>query len=263
MAESHLSAPKPRTVVGAQPVREALRAHGDGVQKLWLLEGAARLNGLKRLAESLGVPVREVARAELDRLSEGHAHQGAVCWAPPVRMTPAAELFARHTLILALDGIQDPQNFGAVLRSAVGIAEAAVLWGEHASAPLTPATFRASAGAIEHADLCRVASLPQALLDAQAAGFQIVGLDSHAEQPLTAVDLRLPSVLIVGGEGRGLSRVVRRHCTQLARLAKPRRIDSLNASVAAALALYEAQRQRPASEAALEPNPPQSHHPLG
>src|SRR5690606_32842855 len=218
-----------RTVVGAQPVREALRAHGDGVQKLWLLEGAARLNGLKRLAESLGVPVREVARAELDRLSEGHAHQGAVCWAPPVRMTPAAELFARHTLILALDGIQDPQNFGAVLRSAVGIAEAAVLWGEHASAPLTPATFRASAGAIEHAELCRVASLPQALLDAQASQLQIVGLDSHAEQPLTGVDLRPRSVLVVGGEGRGLSRIVRRHCTQLASLAPPRRIDSLNA----------------------------------
>lgn len=244
MSQAHSPTPKPRLVVGAQPVREALRAHGPQVRELYLLDGAARLNGLRRLAESITVPVREVSRAELDRRSEGHTHQGAVCWAPPLVFKPATELFAHHSLILALDGIQDPQNFGAVLRSAVGIAEAAVLWGEHASAPLTPATFRASAGAIEHAELCRVASLPQALLDAQAAQLQIVGLDSHAEQPLTGVDLRPRSVLVVGGEGRGLSRIVRRHCTQLASLAPPRRIDSLNASVAAALALYEAQRQR-------------------
>jgi 23S rRNA (guanosine2251-2'-O)-methyltransferase len=147
-------------------------------------------------------------------------------------------------LAIALDQVQDPQNFGAVVRSAVATGEAAVLWGEHASAPLGTATFRASAGAIEHATLCRVPALKDALRLAQESGARVVGLAARAERMLSDVDLRGPTVLVLGSEGSGLQPAVRRCCTELAAIVRPRILDSLNASVAAAIALYEAGKQR-------------------
>jgi 23S rRNA (guanosine2251-2'-O)-methyltransferase len=147
-------------------------------------------------------------------------------------------------LAVALDKISDPQNFGAIIRSAVGLAGAAVLWGEHSSAPLTPATFRASAGAVEHATLCRVPSLVTALEQAAAAGANLVGLDAQAPTTLDAIDLRGPTVIVMGSEDRGLSRAIRQRCTMLAKLPMSRTIDSLNVSAAASIALYEASRQR-------------------
>jgi 23S rRNA (guanosine2251-2'-O)-methyltransferase len=143
-----------------------------------------------------------------------------------------------------LDGISDPQNFGAVVRSAVGIAGAVVIWGEHASAPLSLATFRASAGAVEHARLCRVPSLTAAVTEAIAAGVEVVGLDAQADRALREVDLSKPCLLVLGSEGEGMSRSVRRALSTTARLAQSGRIGSLNASVAAAIALYEASNQR-------------------
>ena len=142
-------------------------------------------------------------------------------------------------LALALDGIQDPQNFGAVIRSAVGVADAAVLWGEHSSAPLSPATGRASAGAIEHARLCRVPSLVGALNAARERGITVVGLDAHAPQRISELGLAGPTILVVGNEHEGMGRGVRRACSAVGRLTASGKIDSLNASVAAALALYE------------------------
>jgi 23S rRNA (guanosine2251-2'-O)-methyltransferase len=139
---------------------------------------------------------------------------------------------------IALDRIQDPQNFGAIVRSAVTLAEAAILWPENASAPLSPAMFRASAGAIEHARLCRVPSLPGCLREAAACGVTVVGLDAAAGEDLEAMPLSRPLILVVGGEHRGLSRPVRDVCTHLARLAQRGPVGSLNASVAAAIALY-------------------------
>ena len=121
---------------------------------------------------------------------------------------------------------------------------AAVLWGEHASAPLGTATFRASAGAIEHATLSRVPSLKDALASARAAGAQVIGLAAGAEQLLSSIDLRGPTVIVLGNEADGLQPSVRKACTRLAAVVRPRVLDSLNASVAAAIALYEAERQR-------------------
>jgi 23S rRNA (guanosine2251-2'-O)-methyltransferase len=232
-----------RLVVGAQPVREAVRAHHNGVREVVLLAQTPRLNGLRQLCESLNVPVRLADRRTLDQLSFGAQHQGALAYAPELRLHGLPKA-AEASLVLALDGVQDPQNFGAAVRSAVGVALAPVLWAESSSAPLTPATFRASAGAIEHARLCRVPSLTQALFEASMDGFQVVGLDAHADRALSDVDLRGPTLLLIGGEGRGLSRGARKACSVLARLVLPHTIDSLNASVSAALALYEAQRQR-------------------
>jgi 23S rRNA (guanosine2251-2'-O)-methyltransferase len=173
------------------------------------------------------------------------AHQGVAAWAPPLELRSLADLAADPSLLsLALDSIQDPQNFGAVIRSAVGVADASVLWGEHGSAPLSLATFRASAGAIEHARLVRVRSLHHALAELGEHGARVVGLDASAPEPLRAIDLTGPTVLVIGSEHEGLARNVRRTCTVFAHLIAPHRIASLNASVAAAIALYEATIQR-------------------
>jgi len=234
-------------VAGLQPVREAILAHGSGVVRVSVEQGdSPRLEALARFATDHQVPeVTREPRALLDALTEGTVHQGVVAWAPELELQDFAELVAQPALLgIVLDGISDPQNFGAVVRSAVGIAQAAVIWGEHASAPLSLATFRASAGAIEHARLCRVPSLAAALTDAAAAGAQVLGLDPQAERALREHDLRQPTLLVLGSEGEGMSRSVRRALTGTARLAQSGRIGSLNASVAAAIALYEASNQR-------------------
>jgi 23S rRNA (guanosine2251-2'-O)-methyltransferase len=148
------------------------------------------------------------------------------------------------TVIVALDEIEDPQNFGAVIRSAVALGASAILWPEHHAAPLSPATFRASAGAVEHARLCRVAKLPAALDALRDAGASVVGLDANAGRALADVEAPGAVVLVVGAEGKGLRRPVKSACTTLARLPMRGPIDSLNASVAAGIGLYEILRAR-------------------
>ncbi len=162
-------------------------------------------------------------------------------------MTPLEDVpLDGDTLLVALDEIQDPQNFGAVIRSAVAMGARAVVWPEHRSAPLSPATFRASAGAIEHATLCRVSSLPPALEALRERGVAVVGLDMTGPTSIDRVDLTGPVALVVGAEGKGLRKTVKRVCDTLARLPMPGPIGSLNASVAVAIALYECVRQRSA-----------------
>ncbi|HVY27412.1 MAG TPA: RNA methyltransferase [Polyangiaceae bacterium] len=234
-------------MAGLQPVREAILAHGSALSRVSIEQGdSPRLEALSRFASDHGV--REITReprAVLDGLTEGTVHQGVVAWAPELELIDFADLLADPQLLgIVLDGISDPQNFGAVVRSAVGIAGAAVIWGEHASAPLSLATFRASAGAVEHARLCRVPSLTAALTEAVAAGVQVVGLDAQADHALREQPLAGPTLLVLGSEGEGMSRSVRRALSATARLAQSGRIGSLNASVAAAIALYEASNQR-------------------
>ncbi len=149
-----------------------------------------------------------------------------------------------ESLMVALDGVMDPQNFGAVLRSAVALGAGAVIWPEHASAPLSPATFRASAGAVEHAVLCRVPSLPGAIEALAARGVTAVALDAQGPVELGEVDLRGPALIVIGAEDKGTRKGVRRACRFTARLPMVGPIASLNASVAGAIALYEVQRQR-------------------
>ena len=234
-------------MAGLQPVREAIMAHGSRVTRVSIEHGDnPRLEAVARFAGDHGIPeVTREPRALLDALTEGTVHQGVVAWAPQLSLLPFAELIGEPAFLgIMLDGISDPQNFGAVVRSAVGIAGAVVIWGEHASAPLSLATFRASAGAVEHARLCRVPSLTAAVTEAVAAGVEVVGLDAQADRALREVDLSKPCLLVLGSEGEGMSRSVRRSLSTTARLAQSGRIGSLNASVAAAIALYEASNQR-------------------
>jgi 23S rRNA (guanosine2251-2'-O)-methyltransferase len=239
--------PEGRLVVGLQPVREAIRVHGAKLSRVALeSRDSPRVDAVERFARDHGVAhVERWSREQLDRASAGVSHQGAAAWAPQLRLYKLEELLTDSSLIaLALDKIQDPQNFGAVVRSAVGVAEAAVIWGEHAAAPLSTAMVRASAGAVEHARLCRVPSLVTALAQAAEAGVQVVGLDARAPRALSEIDLGQPTVLVIGAEHSGIGGAVRRACSELARLVPTRKIDSLNASVAAGMALYEVANQR-------------------
>jgi len=172
-------------------------------------------------------------------------HQGAVAFAQELVILSPQELLDRGpTLVTVLDRITDPQNFGAIVRSSVAFGADAVLWPEHANAPLTPATFRASAGAVEHATLCRAASLRSALQQMSASGLLVVGLDGDANTDLSSLDLVQPVALVVGAEGTGLRRGVRSLCGCLARLPTSPPLGTLNASVSAGVALYEVRRQR-------------------
>jgi 23S rRNA (guanosine2251-2'-O)-methyltransferase len=239
-----------RLVFGLQAVREAVRAHGNRVERLFVERGAGsvhapKLDALARFAEGKGIPVEPLGRAELDRRAAGGRHQGAMAIAPDLKLTRIDDLaIGPASLLVALDGVMDPQNFGAVIRSAVALGASAILWPEHASAPLTPATFRASAGAIEHAVLCRVPSLPEALDALTARAVTAVALDAQGPVTLGELDLRGPVAIVIGAEDKGTRRPVRRACRHTARLPMAGPIASLNASVASAIALYEVLRQR-------------------
>jgi len=236
-----------RLIAGLQPVREAIRVHRGKLQRVAIEQkDSPTLDALARFAQDQGVPeVVRAARADLERWTEAAQHQGAAAWGPELELLSFEALLEDANLLaLALDGIQDPQNFGAVIRSAVGVADAAVIWGEHSSAPLSPATGRASAGAIELAKLCRVPSLVGALNVARERGVMVVGLDAHSPQRVSELPLAGPTILVVGNEHQGMGRGVRRACTAVGRLTASGRIDSLNASVAAALALHEAINMR-------------------
>lgn len=229
-----------RFVVGLQPVREVIRVHRAAVGRVAIdARTLPRLDALARFAKDQGiVEVIRVTRDQLDRWARGGEHQGVVAWAPPLAFTELDVVLTRPDLLaVALDQIQDPQNFGAIIRSAVAVAGAAIIFGEHRAAPLTAATFRASAGAIEHATLCRVNSVRQALLAARDAGANVVGLDAQAPLELANLPLPGPTILVVGSEHDGLARGVRHACSHLARLPSSGQIDSLNASVAAGIAL--------------------------
>jgi 23S rRNA (guanosine2251-2'-O)-methyltransferase len=248
-ADADASAPADgrRLVAGIQPVRECVRARATAIERLVLAASdSPTLAALERFARDQGVSaIERLARGELDRLARGAQHQGVLAILPRLELADWAEVVARPQLLaIALDQVQDPQNFGAVIRSAVATADAAVVWGEHASAPLGTATFRASAGAIEHATLCRVPALKDALALARERGARVVGLAARADRLLSEVDLTGPTVIVLGSEGSGLQPAVRRGCSELAAIVRPRIVDSLNASVAAAIALYEAAKQR-------------------
>ncbi len=233
-----------RLVIGLQPVREAIRAHGDKLGRVLVEKGDSEtLAALARFASDRGATVERVDRSMLDRMTKGGRHQGAIALSPPLAFVPLEEVDIANAI--ALDEIEDPQNFGAIVRSAVALGATCVLFPQSHAAPLSPAMFRASAGAVEHAKLCRVDNLPRALEALSARGATVIGLDANATETLRVAFERAgkdPVVIVVGAEGKGLRKVVKRVCTSLAKLPMSGAIDSLNASVAAALALYERAR---------------------
>ncbi len=234
-------------VVGRNPVVEAMRA-GVPASTLLVLE---RIDADDRVREALkaaaarGLPVLEAPRAELDRLTGGAVHQGLALQVPPYGYAHPDELLERAlasdepVLLVALDGVTDPRNLGAVVRSAAAFGAHGLLVPERRSAGMTAAAWKTSAGAAARLPVARAGNLARALASYRAAGVFVVGLDGSGEADVADVDLlRGPVVLVAGSEGKGLSRLVREQCDTLARIPMSREVESLNASVAAAIALY-------------------------
>lgn len=235
-------------IFGVKPAVEALRA--GRVTELTV--SARRRRGLDELLELAAVrraPVRRVERAALDRLAGGAAHQGVVASVRALDARSVGDLVAAHSpaLLVVLDGIEDPRNLGAIARAVDAAGGSGLILPERRSAPITGAAVKASAGALVHVGVAPVVNLARALEELKASGVWTIGLDAGADHSLYDLDLRLPTALVVGREGRGLHRLVRERCDWLAALPMRGRVSSLNASVAAGVALFEALRQRSAA----------------
>lgn len=234
-------------IYGIQPTLEALRA-GRVTAVAISARRTAGLSELVRLAERRQIRLRRVEPAELDRLAAGGLHQGVVATVDPLDACTVAELVAAGDppLLVVLDGIEDPRNLGAIARAAEAAGAAGLIVQKRRTAPLSPVALKASAGALTHLPVAPVVNLARALEELKTAGVWTVGLDAGAGRTLFEVDLRLPVALVVGAEGRGLRRLVRERCDWTAALPMRGRVESLNAAVAAGVALFEAVRQRAA-----------------
>jgi 23S rRNA (guanosine2251-2'-O)-methyltransferase len=242
----------PELLVGRNPVLEALRTQVP-TTALYIALGIdidERVNELVRIAADRGVPILEVSRAELDRMTGGVLHQGVGLQVPPFAYEPfddlvAAALEQPAPLLVALDGVTDPRNLGAVIRSAAAFGAHGVFVPERRAAGITATAWRTSAGAAARVKVSQVTNLTRSLKACQQAGFLAVGLDADGEADLYDLEAAIgPLVVVVGSEGRGLSRLVGETCDLRVSIPMVSAIESLNASVAAAVALAEVARRR-------------------
>ncbi len=205
---------------------------------------------LVREVEALGLPFEWTSRVELAQLVGTTRHQGIagevldLGYAEPEAMFRRAEAAGELPLFVLLDGITDPQNYGAVIRTAEALGAHGVVNEARRSAPLSPAVVKASAGAAARIPLVRVKNLPRAIEELKARGVWVYGLAGEAEKSLEAADYQRPLALVIGSEGRGMRRLVRERCDEVLAIPLKGRTPSLNASVAAGIALYRAQQGR-------------------
>lgn len=233
-------------IYGINPVLEALRA--GRVRQLRVAEGAgARVKAVLSLARDRGVRVRTVPAADLDRDSRRGVHQGVVAEVEEVREHSLEELVTSAdgpVLLVVLDGIEDPHNVGAILRTADAAGVHGVVIQSRRSAALGGAAAKASAGAVTHVRIAEVVNIARALEELKELGVWTVGLAGDAGTPYDAVDFAVPTAIVLGGEEAGLRRLVRERCDFLAAIPMSGRVESLNVSVAAGVTLFEAVRQR-------------------
>jgi 23S rRNA (guanosine2251-2'-O)-methyltransferase len=239
---------------GRQPVRETLRARRRQVFKLLLaheIRSAGIVDEILSLARRANVPVQAVDRQGLDKLGGEANHQGLAAEVSGYPYDDLAELLSiaaqagEPPLLLLLDHVQDPQNLGSLLRTAEAVGAHGVVVPARRASGVTPAAVRASAGAAEHMHVAQVSNLVQAMETLKAKGVWLGGLEMMPDTPLyTQADLSGPLGLVVGSEGQGLARLVRETCDFLIRVPMRGHVESLNAAVAGAIALYEARRQR-------------------
>ena len=233
-------------IYGINPVREALRA--GRVRGLRVAEGGGpRVRELVALAAKALVPVTRVPTHALERASRQGVHQGVAAEIHETADCTVEEL-ARGAgtppLVVVLDGIEDPHNLGAILRTADAAGASGVIVQRRRSAARGGAAAKASAGALAHVRIAGVVNIARALDELKAAGVWTVGLAGDAPEPYDRVDLTRPTAVVLGAEGRGLRRLVRERCDLLAAIPMRGRVGSLNVSVAAGVVLYEALRQR-------------------
>jgi 23S rRNA (guanosine2251-2'-O)-methyltransferase len=235
-------------IYGINPVREALR--GGRVSRLMVHPsgaGAGRLQAIVDAARVKGIRIESVERPALDRAAQGGVHQGIVAIIDEPQTHSVHDLVsaARGTpLLVVLDGIEDPQNLGAILRVADAAGADGVVRQTRHAAPLGGVAAKASAGASAHVKMADVVNIARAIDELKELNVWTVGLDAGAEQPYDAIDFRQPTAVVVGAEGPGLRRLVKEKCDLLASIPMKGHVESLNVATAAAVVLFEAVRQR-------------------
>jgi len=238
------------TLYGINTVTEALKARGRAFE--WV--GVAKERNdirLKRIIDEcrkIGVPVRVLSRVELDRMAVAGAHQGVVAVTSAKQYTDLDDLVAarrgEHSLIVVLDGVEDPHNLGAILRTADAAGADGIIIPERRSAGVTGTVAKASAGASEHLPVAKVTNISRAIEDLKSKEIWVVGLDERGQQTYETVDYKMHCAIVLGAEGKGLHDLVRRHCDFLVSIPMLGQVPSLNVSVAAGVVLYEVVRQR-------------------
>jgi 23S rRNA (guanosine2251-2'-O)-methyltransferase len=239
-------------LTGFHAVEEALTA-GRALDRIVIASGrhGERLEAVVRLAKSRGVPVRFEDRQQVDRLAGTREHQGIAALAAAKPAVDLEDLLAEKSeqgLLVLLDGMEDPHNLGAIVRTSLAAGAQGVVIPERRAAGLTDTVERASAGALAHLSVARVKNLVRAMEEMKEAGYWLVGLDERAEKPYTEVDYKGPLGIVLGGEGEGLHELTRKRCDFLVSIPTTGPVRSLNASVAAGVVLFEAVRQRKQTE---------------
>ena len=238
------------TIAGRNAVVEALRA-GLPAKELVVAIGVdidERLEESVKLAQKMGLGIREVERRQIENMTGIANHQGIALVAKPFQYSSQKEIFARAkepALFVAVDGVTDPRNIGAIARSAAAFGADGLLIPERRNAPLTAAAWKSSAGAAARLPIAQVTNLVRSMQDAKEFGCFIVGLDGDADTAVEEIEIAdQPIYLVVGSEGRGLSRLVRENCDLLIKIPMSNTVESLNASVAMSIALYAVDRKR-------------------
>jgi len=238
-------------LTGIHAVREALAARRP-LQAVIVGRGrhGGRLDEIVQLAKRNDVPLRFEERMQLDRIAGTRDHQGVVAMLAASAATSLEDLLAHRNpqgtpgLLILLDGVEDPQNLGAIIRTALAAGADGVVIPERRAAGLTEAAARASAGAVSHLPVARVTNVSRTIEELKEAGYWVVGLDEHADRSHTDIDLSGPVALVLGGEGKGLHDLVRSRCDFVASIPTTGPVKSLNVSVAAGVVLFEVVRQR-------------------
>jgi 23S rRNA (guanosine2251-2'-O)-methyltransferase len=253
-----------RFVYGVNPVLEALKAHPRDVVRVVVERGGEgrRSEGAERVARTAaqaGVRVDDVPRGDLARRSRGGVHQGVGAELAEFRYAELDDVLQAASgpaFLLVLDGVTDPQNLGALVRSAHALGAQGVVVPRDRAAGITPAAFKAAAGALEHCPVARVTNLSRALEQMKEQGIWTVALASDGDKALGEVDLCAPTALVLGSEGAGVRPLVRKTCDHVARIPMAGGVGSLNVAAAGAVSLYEVARQRAVRGVAVRANQP-------
>ena len=241
-----------QTVEGRRAVLESLRASRD-IERLIMLEDSElgpQLREIVFLATEAGIHIEAVSKRELESQSQTKKHQGVIAVVPDPRyhqpddLLSLADLKNEPVLLVMLDGIQDPHNLGAIARTAEAAGVHGLIIPERRAVGVTPGAMRASAGALEHMKVSKVGNLNRMVEKLKERGVFIVGLDAAGEVEYSQVDFTGPVLIVVGSEGKGLSRLMRENCDKIASIPMSGQLSSLNVSVSAAIVLYEAFSQR-------------------
>ncbi|MDX9787005.1 MAG: 23S rRNA (guanosine(2251)-2'-O)-methyltransferase RlmB [Desulfobacterales bacterium] len=241
---------KTELLYGHHPVREALKASRRKIHLLYLSREAASSHAILALAEQQHIPVERVTGDKIQSLTRTDKHQGLCAVVDGFPLTSDTELFntmsqtGKPAFFLVIDGVLDPHNLGALIRSALAVGVGMVITPQDRSVPPTAAVSKASAGALEHIRLARVTNLSRTIDALKEKGLWVFGLDRAAARQLYDTDMTVPTALVVGGEEKGIRPLVKKHCDGLVSIPQLGPLNSLNASVAGAVAMYEVLRQR-------------------